>query len=214
MDFCYKDLMLIVLVVIVYFLVLLLFSRLTAGKSDNETFFRANRRSPWYMVAFGMVGASISGITFVSVPGMVMKTDMTYLQMCLGFIVGYFAVGFLLLPIYYRYNLTTIYSYLQQRLGERSYKTGASFFLLSKMTGAAVRFFVVCILLQRFVLDGVGVPFWVTVPVMVMLIWLYTRKGGFLPDHLYVCCAHPHYLSGDGCFGDDAIGGCLCYRPR
>ena len=170
--------MLIVLVVIVYFLVLLLFSRLTAGKSDNETFFRANRRSPWYMVAFGMVGASISGITFVSVPGMVMKTDMTYLQMCLGFIVGYFVVGFLLLPIYYRYNLTTIYSYLQQRLGERSYKTGASFFLLSKMTGAAVRFFVVCILLQRFVLDGVGVPFWITVPVMVMLIWLYTRKGG------------------------------------
>ena len=101
-----------------------------------------------------MVGASISGITFVSVPGMVIRSDMTYLQMCLGFIVGYFLVAFLLLPVYYRYNLTTIYSYLQQRLGKRSYKTGASFFLLSKMTGAAVRFFVVCILLQRFVLDG------------------------------------------------------------
>ncbi len=125
-----------------------------------------------------MVGASISGITFVSVPGMVMASGMSYLQMCLGFIVGYFLVAFLLLPIYYRYNLTTIYSYLQQRLGNRSYKTGASFFLLSKMTGAAVRFFVVCILLQRFVLDGVGVPFWITVPVMVLLIWLYTRKGG------------------------------------
>ena len=171
--------MVIIITILVYFCVLLLFSHITARRaSSNETFYRANRRSLWYMVAFGMVGASISGITFVSVPGMVMKTDMTYLQMCLGFIVGYFLVGFLLLPIYYRYNLTTIYSYLQQRLGERSYKTGASFFLLSKMTGAAVRFFVVCILLQRFVLDGVGVPFWVTVPVMVMLIWLYTRKGG------------------------------------
>ena len=171
--------MIIIITILAYFCVLLLFSHITARRaSSNETFYRANRRSPWYMVAFGMVGASISGITFVSVPGMVMKTDMTYLQMCLGFIVGYFAVSFLLLPIYYRYNLTTIYSYLQQRLGERSYKTGASFFLLSKMTGAAVRFFVVCILLQRFVLDGVGVPFWITVPVMVMLIWLYTRKGG------------------------------------
>lgn len=171
--------MIIVITILAYFCVLLLFSHITARRtSNNETFYRANRRSPWYMVAFGMVGASISGITFVSVPGMVMKTDMTYLQMCLGFIVGYFLVAFLLLPIYYRYNLTTIYSYLQQRLGESSYKTGASFFLLSKMVGAAVRFFVVCILLQRFVLDGVGVPFWVTVPVMVMLIWLYTRRGG------------------------------------
>ena len=125
-----------------------------------------------------MIGASISGITFVSVPGMVMVSGMSYLQMCLGFIVGYFLVAFFLLPIYYRYNLTTIYSYLQRRLGNCSYKTGASFFLLSKMTGAAVRFFVVCILLQRFVLDEVGVPFWITVPVMVLLIWLYTRKGG------------------------------------
>ena len=171
--------MVILLTILAYFSVLLLFSHITARKaSSNETFYRANRRSPWYMVAFGMVGASISGITFVSVPGMVMASGMTYLQMCMGFIVGYFLVAFLLLPVYYRYNLTTIYSYLQQRLGERAYKTGASFFLLSKMTGAAVRFFVVCILLQRFVLDGVGVPFWITVPVMVMLIWLYTRKGG------------------------------------
>lgn len=171
--------MVIILTILAYFCVLLLFSFLTARRGGgNETFYRANRRSPWYMVAFGMVGASISGITFVSVPGMVMHSDMSYLQMCLGFIVGYFLVAYLLLPIYYRYNLTTIYSYLQRRLGNRSYKTGASFFLLSKMSGAAVRFFVVCILLQRFVLDGVGVPFWITVPVMVMLIWLYTRKGG------------------------------------
>ncbi len=162
-----------------YFCVLLLFSHFAAGNSGcNDTFYMANRKSPWYMVAFGMLGASISGVTFISVPGMVMRSDMTYLQMCLGFIVGYFLVAFLILPIYYKYKFTTIYTYLQQRLGERSYKTGALFFLLSKTTGAAVRFFVVCILLQKLVLDDVGVPFWVTVPVMVILIWLYTRKGG------------------------------------
>ena len=125
-----------------------------------------------------MVGASISGITFVSVPGMVMKTDMTYLQMCMGFILGYFVIAFVLLPVYYRLNLTTIYTYLKQRLGIRSYKTGASFFLVSKMTGAAVRFYVVCIILQKFVLDGVGIPFHVTVVAMVALIWLYTRRSG------------------------------------
>lgn len=170
--------MLIILTVIGYFCILLLLSRFTARKSDNETFYRGNRRSPWYMVAFGMIGASISGITFVSVPGMVMKTDMTYLQMCLGFILGYFAVAFILLPVYYKLNLTTIYSYLKDRHGIRSYKTGASFFLLSKMTGASVRFYVVCMILQRFVLDHVGIPFPVTVVAMVSLIWAYTRRGG------------------------------------
>lgn len=170
--------MLIIFVVLVYFLVLLLFSRLTAGRSDNETFFRANRRSPWYMVAFGMVGASISGITFVSVPGMALQSGMTYLQMCMGFIFGYFAIAFILLPVYYRLQLTTIYSYLSERLGKRSYKTGASFFLLSKMTGAAVRFYVVCIILQRFVFYAYSIPFPLTVVAMVALIWLYTRRGG------------------------------------
>lgn len=125
-----------------------------------------------------MVGASISGVTFVSVPGMVAATDMTYLQTCMGFIVGYFVVAYVLLPIYYRYDLTTIYSYLCLRLGRRSYLSGASFFLLSKMTGAAARFYVVCIILQRFVFDGMGIPFAVTVPLMVALIWLYTRRGG------------------------------------
>lgn len=170
--------MTIVITILIYFCILLFFSKITSRKANNETFYRADRRSPWYMVAFGMVGASISGITFVSVPGMVIKSDMTYLQMCLGFIVGYFLVAFLLLPIYYRYNLTTIYTYLRHRLGQRSYKTGASFFILSKLTGAAVRFYVVCIILQHFVLDQIGIPFWITVPSMVLLIWLYTRKGG------------------------------------
>ena len=156
----------------------MLFSRLTSRRADNDTFFRGNRRSPWYMVAFGMIGASISGITFVSVPGMVMTTQMTYMQTCLGFILGYIAVAFILLPVYYRFNLTTIYTYLDQRLGKGAYKTGSWFFLLSKMPGAAVRFYVVCIILHRFVLSPLHVPFVVTVLAMVVLIWFYTRRGG------------------------------------
>ena len=168
----------ILIIVIVYFAILFGISHLTKGKSDNETFYRANRRAPWYMVAFGMVGASISGVTFISVPGMVLTSQMTYLQMCLGFIVGYVVIAFVLLPLYYRLNLTSIYAYLGERLGVRSYLTGASFFLLSKMTGAAVRFYVVCIILQQFVFDPAGIPFVVNVVVMVLLIWLYTRRGG------------------------------------
>jgi len=168
----------IVAIILVYFSVLFVISRLTGLRANNEAFFRANRRAPWYMVAFGMVGASISGVTFVSVPGMVTRIDMTYMQTCLGFILGYIAVAFLLLPLYYRLNLTTIYSYLGKRLGPKSYKTGASFFLLSKMTGAVVRFYVVCMILQRFVFDALDVPFALTVTGMVGLIWLYTRQGG------------------------------------
>lgn len=170
--------MIIIGTILAYFCILLLISRATGHKADNEAFFRANGRSAWYLVAFGMIGASISGVTFVSVPGMVMAGDMTYMQTCLGFILGYFAVAFLLLPVYYRLRLTTIYAYLRGRLGRRSYKTGAGFFLLSKMTGAAVRFYVVCIILQQFVLDAYGIPFPVTVTVLVALIWLYTRRGG------------------------------------
>ena len=168
----------ILLTVAAYFALLLVVSKTTARRHDNDTFFRGNRQSPWYMVAFGMIGASISGVTFVSVPGMVLTSDMTYMQTCLGFILGYVAVAFILLPVYYRHNLTTIYSILRERLGQRSYKTGASFFILSKMTGAAARFYVVCIILQRFVLDSFGVPFPVTVVLMVVLIWLYTRQSG------------------------------------
>ena len=170
--------MTILLTVIAYFGVLMLLSRFTSRKADNDTFFRGNRRSPWYLVAFGMIGASISGVTFVSVPGMVTLTGMTYMQTCIGFILGYMAVAFVLLPVYYRFRLTTIYSYLHQRLGTRSYTTGAAFFVLSKMTGAAARFYVVCIILHRFVLQPYGVPFVATVVVMVVLIWLYTRRGG------------------------------------
>ena len=167
-----------IVIILVYFAILYGISRLAVHRADNDTFFRANRQSPWYLVAFGMIGASISGVTFISVPGMVTRVDMTYMQTCLGFILGYVVVAFVLLPLYYRLNLTTIYAYLGQRLGSRSYKTGASFFLLSKMTGAVARFYVVCMILQRFVFDAMGVPFAATVTVMVALIWLYTRRGG------------------------------------
>ncbi len=171
--------MIILATLLAYFAVLLLVSRLAGGRGgSNSTFFTAGRHSPWLMVAFGMVGASISGVTFVSVPGMALRSGMTYLQMCLGFIPGYFIVAFLLLPLYYRLGLTSIYAYLGERLGPVSYKTGAWFFLLSKMSGAAVAFYVVCALLQRFVFDAWGVPFAATATLMVLLIWLYTRRGG------------------------------------
>ena len=170
--------MVLIAVVLLYFALLFAVSSWTGKRATNVTFFRAERRSPWYLVAFGMVGASISGVTFVSVPGMVERTQMTYLQTCMGFILGYVVVAFVLLPLYYRLNLTSIYGYLGQRLGKRSHKTGSSFFLLSKMTGAAVRFYVVCMILQRFVFEPLGVPFVLTVAGLVVLIWLYTRRGG------------------------------------
>ena len=159
-------------------LILFGISHLTSRKANNNMFYRANRKAPWYMVAFGMIGASISGVTFVSVPGMVLTSQMTYLQMCLGFIVGYLVIAFVLLPLYYRLQLTSIYTYLGQRLGNRSYQTGAWFFLLSKMVGASVRFYVVCIILQQFVFEPAGIPFIINVVGMVLLIWLYTRRGG------------------------------------
>ena len=168
--------MMTIAVVFAYFALLFAISRWTGHKATNETFYRADRRSPWYLVAFGMVGASISGITFVSVPGMVTGIGMTYLQTCMGFIVGYVVIAFVLLPLYYRLNLTTIYSYLGQRIGKRAYQTGASFFLLSKMTGAAVRFYIVCWILME--CSGLKINFFLVVIVMTALIWLYTRQGG------------------------------------
>ena len=170
--------MMIIIVVLAYFALLFAISRWTGRRATNETFYRADRKSPWYMVAFGMVGASISGVTFVSVPGMVGRMQMTYLQTCMGFILGYVVVAFVLLPLFYRMNVISIYAYLGRRLGMTSQRTGASFFLLSKMAGASVKFYVVCIILQRFVFDLLGVPFAVTVVLLVLLIWLYTRQGG------------------------------------
>lgn len=170
--------MLILITILIYFCALMVMGRVTSRRSNNDIFYRGERKSPWYMLAFGLVGTSISGITFVSVPGMVMNQQMTYIQTCIGFIFGYFVVAFVLLPVYYKLNLTTIYSFLKIRLGRRSYKTGALFFLLSEMTGTALRFYVVCSILQRFVFGQFGLPFGITVVMLVMLIWLYTRKGG------------------------------------
>ena len=170
--------MLIVTIIFIYCLVLFAISHLTSHQATNTIFFRANRKSPWYMVAFGMIGASISGVTFVSVPGMVMRMDMNYLQTCLGFILGYLVIAFILLPIYYKLNVTTIYSYLKQRFGMQAYKTGAVFFILSDLTGVALKFYIVCIILQQYVLSTYNIPFYFTVPILMSLIWLYTHKGG------------------------------------
>ncbi len=168
----------ILLTIFVYFGLLLLVARLTSRNAGNDAFFRGNRQSPWYVVSFGMVGASLSGVTFVSVPGMVRGIDMTYMQTCLGFFVGYLLIAHVLLPLYYRLNLTSIYAYLGDRIGGRSYKTGASFFLLSKMIGAAARLYLVCVILQHYVFDAYGIPFALTAIGIVLLIWLYTRRSG------------------------------------
>ena len=158
--------MTIIITLAAYFALLLIVSRITGKGADNKAFFRANRKSPWYMVAFGMIGASISGVTFVSVPGMVMVSDMTYLQTCMGFIVGYAIVAFVLLPVYYRMNLISIYEYLGSRFGRTTYLTGSWFFVISKLCGAAVSFYVVCMILQDYVVEAWGVPFPLTVVVM------------------------------------------------
>ncbi len=168
----------IILTIILYFGVLLLVARFTNKKKDNDAFFRGNRQSPWPIVAFGMIGASLSGVTFVSVPGMVKNIDMTYMQMCIGFFFGYLVIAHVLLPLYYKKDFISIYTFLKQRIGNRTYKTGASFFLLSKMVGAAARLYLVCIILQNFVFDGLHIPFLVNVVGIVILIWLYTRKSG------------------------------------
>ena len=161
-----------------YFLLLLLVSHFTSKDNTNDSFFRAGRRSPWYLVAFGMIGTSVSGVSFVSVPGYVGVTQMTYLQMCIGFFIGYLVIAFLLLPMYYRRGLTSIYTYLSQRFGFASHKTGTVLFLLSKLTGACARFFLVCLILQQFVFERFGIPFVVTVFALLLLVWLYTRRAG------------------------------------
>lgn len=170
--------MIVLFTVLVYFAALLLLSRLVAGRGGNDVFFMAGRKSPWMLVAFGMVGASISGVSFIGVPGWVMTTDMTYLQMCLGFIAGYAVVAYVLLPLYYRLGLLSIYGYLLQRYGTVSYKTGATFFIINKVIGAAAKFYIVCRLLKECLSPAVDVPYVVVVAFTLLLIWFYTRKGG------------------------------------
>lgn len=168
----------ILLLIAGYFAVLLLISYLTGKNSGNEAFFKANRQSPWYVVAFGMIGASLSGVTFISVPGWVEASQFSYMQVVLGYILGYAVIGTVLLPLYYKLNLTSIYTYLDDRFGNYSYKTGASFFLLSRVVGASFRLFLVANVLQAILFDALLIPFWVTVIITILLIWLYTFKSG------------------------------------
>lgn len=169
---------LILVVIILYFGLLLTIGWFTSRKADSESFFIGNRRSPWLIVAIGMLGASLSGVTFVSVPGWVIESQLSYMQMVFGFLVGYAVIAEVLLPLYYRLKLTSIYTYLEQRFGRYSYKTGASFFLLSRTIGASFRLFLVATVLQFTVFDAWNVPFAVTVIITLALIWLYTYKGG------------------------------------
>ena len=168
----------IIFLIVAYFSVLIFISYITGKSANNQTFFKANNSSPWYLVAFGMIGASLSGVTFISVPGWVEDQSMSYMQMVLGYVIGYAVIGLVLLPLYYRLNLTSIYSYLEDRFGRNSYKTGASFFLLSRTIGAAFRLFLVANVLQLLLFDAYQIPFWVTVSITILLIWLYTFKGG------------------------------------
>jgi len=167
-------------VIIVYFASLILISKLTSKGADNASFFNGNRQSPWYLVAFGMIGASLSGVTFISVPGWVGDSSFSYFQLVLGYFPGYMVVAFVLLPLYYRLNLTSIYSYLGERFGKYTYKTGASYFLISRMIGSALRLFLVAIVLQTAVFEPMKleIPFWLTVFITIALIWVYTFKGG------------------------------------
>ncbi len=168
----------VILTIAAYFLLLMCVSYFASRGSDNSSFFTGNRRMPWFVVAFAMIGAAISGVTFISVPGMVVGKGYAYLQMVLGFIVGYFAIAFVLVPLFYKRNLISIYGYLEDRFGSATYKTGAWFFFISKMLGAAVRFFVVCAVLQMLVFEPLGIPFVFNVICTIALIWLYTVQGG------------------------------------
>jgi Na+/proline symporter len=161
-----------------YFLILVIIGRKTAGNSDNATFFKGNRSSPWFLVAFGMIGASLSGVTFLSIPGAVFKDGFSYMQMVFGYFAGYMVIVFVLLPLYYKLNLTSIYTYLQNRFGNAAYKTGAFYFLLSRSIGSALRLFLVAVVLQAFISDNLGIPFELTVFFTIVLIWLYSFRGG------------------------------------
>lgn len=170
----------ILLLVLAYFTVLILFSYFTGKKSDssNDTFFKANRQSPWYLVAFGMIGASLSGVTFISVPGKVEAAQFAYFQIVIGYILGYFIIATVLLPLYYKLQLTSIYTYLDERFGNYSYKTGAWFFIVSRTVGSNLRLLLVADVLQTLVFEPLGIPYWITVTSIIFLIWVYTNKSG------------------------------------
>lgn len=165
-------------VLVAYFAVLILISYLTSKNASTETFFTGDKQSPWYLVAFGMIGASLSGVTFISVPGKVIHDGMAYFQIVLGYILGYLVIAKVLMPLYYRLNVTSIYEYLEQRLGTVSYKTGASFFILSRTLGSAIRLYLATLVLHLFLFKDLGVDYWLTAVITILLIWIYTFKGG------------------------------------
>ncbi len=169
---------LILSIIAAYFLMLFVIGKLTSKGADNDSFFTGNRNSPWWVVAFGMIGTSLSGVTFISVPGWVGTAQFSYMQMVLGYLVGYTIIATVLMPLYYRLNLTSIYTYLDDRFGRASYRTGASFFLLSRTIGAAFRLYLVAGVLQLTIFDAWGVPFVATVIGTIVFIWLYTYEGG------------------------------------
>lgn len=168
----------ILLIILLYFAVLFGVSYISGRKADNAGFFTGNRKSPWYVVAFATIGAAISGVTFVSVPGMVATSGFSYLQMVLGFAVGQLIIAFVLIPLFYRMNLVSIYEYLENRFGVTTYKLGAWFFFVSKMLGASIRLFIVCVVLQLLVFDPLGLPFVLNLFFTVGIVWLYTFRGG------------------------------------
>jgi Na+/proline symporter len=169
-------------IILGYFLLLIIVSLFTRKNADTQTFFTANRNSPWYLVSFGMIGASLSGVTFISVPGAVggsgLNQAFSYMQMVFGYLLGYLAIAYVLLPIYYKHNLTTIYGFLEKRFGSHAYKTGAAYFILSRVVGSAFRLYLVALVLDTFVFSKMNIPFYVTTFVTILLIWLYTYKGG------------------------------------
>lgn len=167
------------IILLIYIAILLGVGYLTSRKgASNEAFFSGNHRSPWYLVAFGMIGASISGISVVSVPGMVIASEWTYLQTCLGFFFGYIAVAYILLPLYYKLKLTSIYEYLNSRFGSSSYHTGSMFFVIAKMVSSATKLYIAVLVLQHFIFDKWNIPFGITVIICVAIIWLYTHRAG------------------------------------
>ncbi|NJB84014.1 sodium:solute symporter [Wenyingzhuangia aestuarii] len=168
----------IALIIGIYFIVLYAISVITGKENNNDTFFKANKKAPWYVVAFGMIGASLSGVTFISVPGWVATSQFSYMQVVFGYFLGYVVISYILLPLYYKYNITSIYGYLEQRFGTNSHKVGAASFLVSRVLGASFRLYLVAIVLQYFIFDAWNIRFEFTVVFSVLLIWIYTFKGG------------------------------------
>ncbi|MBN2482287.1 MAG: sodium:solute symporter [Bacteroidales bacterium] len=170
--------LILLLIVLLYFAVLIIISLITGRNSDNASFFIGNRKSPWYLVAFGMIGTSISGVTFISIPGEVGATAFSYLQLVLGYFAGYMVIANILMPLYYKMNLSSIYAYLNHRLGLHSYKTGASFFQISRIIGSSFRLYLVAMVIDSYILSRFGIPFWLSVLLTIVLIYIYSFRGG------------------------------------